>query len=253
MLENTTKQKIFFLILGIIFFLYGSFITLDWTLFFFDIAPVAQPEIPYTRIAKVSSAFLCATLAWITGIDGFNKSDTKKIQIVFISIAVGEVIFLLDIYIMGVIIFALTQILLIWRNGQGFRNYNQTETLKNRLRWGILLAAIISLITVLIFILIIYPNLVGSDLLIVIMIYAILVSISLWTGWMTFRIGFFPKKNVLMISIGMTCFFIADFLVGLNISLEPGTLRIITHYLTWIFYEPALLLLSLSGYQWKEK
>ncbi len=251
--ENKLKRKIFFIILAITFFLYGSYTTLDWTLYFFNIAPFVQPEIPYTRITKVSSAFLCAILAWIAGSDGINKQDTKKIRIVFLSIAIGEIIFLMDIYILGVISFGLTQILLIWRNGQGFKEYNQTEDLRKRLLLSIILAAVITFVMIFLFVLIVYPYLKGSFLFYIIIVYAVLLGISLWTAWMSRYVKFFPRKNAFLIALGMTFFFTADFLVGLNLSLPIGNERIITHYLTWIFYFPALLLLALSSYKWKEK
>jgi len=92
-----------------------------------------------------------------------------------------------------------------------------------------------------------------SPLFLLITIYAVLLSISLWMALMSLHIKFFDVKNSFLIAIGMSFFFVADFLVGFNLSLEIGTQRIVTLYLTWVFYLPALLLLSLSSYRWKNK
>mgnify|MGYP006278184347 CR=1 FL=1 len=251
MIENPKKEKKFFLLLAVIIFLYGSFTTLDWTLFFFGIAPLKQPEIIYTRITKVTSAFLCAILAWISGKDGFKKKDTMKIRIVFASIALGEIIFLMDIYILGVISFALTQILLIWRNGSGIMEYFQNTNKKEQYTKAVLTGAVVVGIMIILYLFVIYPVLSKSPLFLLISVYAILLSISLWMALMSIHINYFEKKNAFLIAIGMSFFFIADFLVGFNLSLEIGIERVITHYLTWIFYLPALLLLALSSYQWK--
>ena len=253
MIENKLKRKFFFLILAVVFFLYGSYTTLDWTLYFFGIAPLKQPEIPYTRITKVSSAFLCAILAWISGKDGFDKRDIKRIRIVFTSIAIGEIIFLMDIYALGVISFGLTQILLIWRNGNGLKEFFKAEEKKSNYIKAILTGAIVAIVMIFFYALIIYPVLSKSPLFLLITIYAVLLSISLWMAWMSLNIKFFDVKNAFLIAVGMSFFFIADFLVGFNLSLEIGTQRIVTHYLTWVFYLPALLLLSLSCYKWKNR
>ena len=252
MIENKKKRRVFLVILAVIVFLYGSYTTLDWTLYFFGIAPLKQPEIPYTRITKVSSAFLCATLAWISGKDGFDKRDVKRIRIVFASIAIGEIIFLMDIYALGVISFGLTQILLIWRNGNGLKEFFKADEKKNNYIKAILTGTIVAILMIFFYVFVIYPILSKSRLFLLITIYAVLLSISLWMAWMSLHIKLFDFKNAFLIAIGMSFFFIADFLVGFNLSLEIGTQRIITHYLTWVFYLPALLLLSLSSYKWKK-
>ena len=47
----------------------------------------------------------------------------------------------------------------------------------------------------------------------------------------------------------MSIFFIGDFLVGLNLSTDPGIKKMIFESLIWMFYAPALLFLAFSGYK----
>lgn len=76
---------------------------------------------------------------------------------------------------------------------------------------------------------------------VVIVAYGLYVIVSLYTAWGTLRRGFFPRRNAWMIAIGMTCFFLCDFNIGLSF-LVPFLGAFV-----WIFYTPALLLLSTSG------
>jgi hypothetical protein len=71
-----------------------------------------------------------------------------------------------------------------------------------------------------------------------------------WTAGKRTRVGYFPRTNAMLIAIGATCFFVGDYLVGFNLSLEPTMARATTLFLTWVFYAPAIALLALSGYRW---
>ena len=71
-------------------------------------------------------------------------------------------------------------------------------------------------------------------------------------GWINLRTGRFPRRNALLIAIGASCFFIGDYLVGFNLSLGPSMARVVTVFLTWLFYAPSITLFALSGYRWDD-
>ncbi|TXT54016.1 MAG: putative YhhN-like protein [Promethearchaeota archaeon] len=246
--DNKRKKRLFLVIIGLILLLSSSFLTFDWTVFYFEEYNLTQPELPYTRISKVSTAFLIVILVWIAGKNNVFKEDQLKIRITFSVIAVGEIAFLFDVYILAVGIFGIIQFLLIWRNGQGLVPYFRNLKERKRFSYSFSIAITILIIELLLFFMILFPNLQGNPLFPIISTYAILLGISLWVGWMALTTKKFPKKNAIFIVLGMSFFFIADFLVGLNLSLPFNITRVITHYLTWIFYTPALLCIALSHY-----
>jgi len=75
----------------------------------------------------------------------------------------------------------------------------------------------------------------------VIVAYGVYVIFSLYTAWGVFRRDFYPKLNKWMIALGMTCFFLCDLNVGLSFVSK------FADALVWMFYTPALVLLSYSG------
>ena len=53
-------------------------------------------------------------------------------------------------------------------------------------------------------------------------------------------------------AVGMTLFMLCDVNVAGNLALPPGSLtRVVTESLTWMFYGPALCLISLSAWRYQ--
>ena len=150
----------------------------------------------------------------------------------------------------AILLFLVSQVLLALRNGQGFRAYFRRKSGIVDYVGDILLALAVLVITGLLFVLTLLENLKGSPMLYVVPVYALFLDLSLWTGWMALRVRHFPKVNANLIALGATCFFIGDYLVGFNLSLEPSLRRTATLFLTWVFYAPAITLLAMSGYRW---
>ena len=252
------KQKRVCILLGLIIALTASFLTFDWTQYYFDLVRVSDPELMYTRIAKTLTSFLIFLLAMSAGDDGINETDPRKLRWAFVAIFAGDILFLLNeihpaFDYAAILSFLVGQVLLVLRNGQGFRAYFQRKSGIGTYAGDILLGLAIVVITGLLFALTLLENLQGSPLLYVIAVYALFLDVSLWTGWTTLRAGYFPRANALLIAAGATCFFIGDYLVGFNLSLEPSLQRAATVFATWAFYAPAITLLALSGYRWVKK
>jgi hypothetical protein len=100
--------------------------------------------------------------------------------------------------------------------------------------------------------------------------YLLILSVSLWAGWASIRIGYLPRANSIKTAIGLTCFYLCDISVILNLAsgldnaIVPSVpfdyvnvypawdgIQYIVHNITWIFYTPALMLIALSVYKTK--
>jgi hypothetical protein len=251
------KQKRVCILVGLIIFLTASFLTFDWTQYYFDLIRVSDPELMYTRIAKTLTSFLIFLLALSVGDDGISEIDPVKLRRAFIVIFAGDLMFLMDeihpaFDYVAILLFLGGQVLLVLRNGQGFRAYFRRKSGIVDYVGDILLALAVLAITGLLFALTLLENLKGSPMLYVVPVYALFLDLSLWTGWTAPRARYFPKTNATLIALGATLFFVGDYLVGFNLSLEPSAQRVTTVFMTWIFYAPAITLLALSGYRWSK-
>lgn len=242
-------------LLGLIIFLSASFLTFDWTQYLLDQVRISDPELMYTRAAKTLTSFLVFLLAIGVGADGLGAADTRKLRYAFVAIFCGDLLFLLDelhpaFDYAAVLAFLVGQVLIILRNGQGLREYLRGKPDAGRLGRAAALGAGVLLMTAVLFVGTLLQHLRGSPMLPIIAVYAVILDLSLWTGWMTLRTGRFPRRNAILIAAGATCFFVGDYLVGFNLSLEPSLQRATTVFLTWLFYAPAITLFALSGYRW---
>jgi len=243
------------LLLALILALTASFLTFDWTQYAFGLVRIADPERLYTRITKTLASFLVFLLALSVGEDGINRRDPNKLRACFVAIFSGDLLFLLDEFspyfdYVAILMFLLGHVLVILRNGQGLHAHFQHKQKPGDYIIDIASAVGILLFTFLLFWLTLLEHLRGDPLLYILIVYALVLDASLWTGLVALRAGYFPRSNALMIAIGATCFFIGDYLVGFNLSLEPSLQRAVTLFLTWVFYTPAISLFALSGYRW---
>jgi hypothetical protein len=248
---NRYKRIILFIMLCFIIFLYGGFLTLDWYVFSHHLFDVNHPEVPYSRISKVSATVLCCIIIWMIGKDGFQKKDTIILRIIALFIIFGDLLFLFDLEIPAVMCFGICQLLFIKRHSPGLKNYITAKRPGSHLFLDIVIIGVLSLASVIFFTFVFLPAQGISVLFFVILLYVIVLCVSLWMAWATPRLKFFPKPNAFLILIGLTCFFIGDITVGFGIALS-GEHRVLVKYLTWILYVPGLVLPTLSGYDLKK-
>jgi hypothetical protein len=186
-------------------------------------------------------------LAWITLKDAFNRRDNLKLSVAYSIIVLGDTVFFFDVHsVIGVFTFALAHLTLIYRNANGIKGYRRRGIL-----WAIL--PLILAFSLALMFLVFYPMLKDNlPYFYTLLGYAIIISGSLWAAIAADKIGFFPKANAVLIVTGIACFFLSDVCVGFYRSLPAGYDRVFATYLTWIFYAPALVLTSLSGYDLKK-
>lgn len=249
------KRRRVLALLGLIIFLSGSFLTFDWMQLFLGQVRVSDPELMYTRLAKTLTSFLIFALALSIGRDGLDPADTRRLRNAFVAIFAGDVLFLLDeitptFDYLAVLAFLVGQVLMILRNGHGLRRYWGSQAAATGRSVDVLMGAGILLATAALFVVTLLEHLRGTPMLPVVAVYAVVLDLSLWTGWMTLRTSQFPRRNAVLIAAGALCFFLGDYLVGFNLSLEPSLARTVTVFLTWVFYAPAITLFALSGYRW---
>ena len=197
----------------------------------------------HTRLLKRVMPFICAAIVFLIGKDCLNKKDATFLKISYLMILGAEISFTLSKVILAIAFFGLCQIFLIIRHSAGISN-SIKENKKFLLISGIIIGIVVAVLIATIF----YPTLGTGTLLYSIVIYGIILGISLWIGIANYHIGNFPKKNALLIMIGITLFFISDFLVGLEIIIGDAYSKNILNLFLWILYIPAITLIALSGY-----
>lgn len=254
---TTAKRRAVITISGLILFIAGTFVAADWIVYYFcDIKKLEGTcsFSMYQNITKFCTTCLNALLAWIIVNDGIDRRDTILLSLAFAFTVLAD-FFLKILYntdpsgrdnylLAGIITFMIVQTFYIIRhsrNMKGYFIYDSGIIKKNvftEALWFILIAAAVSVI--------IYLR--PKPLTATVLIYAAFLITSLATAWGTIRRSFYPRKNAWMIAIGLTCFFCCD--VNVGISILPDTP--IANNVIWMFYTPALMLLSLSGYRWEE-
>lgn len=249
------KQTRVLILVGLIVALTASFLTFDWTQYAFGIVRVSDPEWLYSRLTKTLASFLIFLLALGVGADGIDAGDPKRLRRAFVAMFAGDFLFLMDEFnpaadYAAVLAFLVGHVLILIRNGHGLRAYLREG--KHRAADIATAVGIVGL-TVALFVATLLPHLRGSPMLYVLLAYSVVLDASLWMGWASLRIGYFPRANALLIATGATLFFVGDYLVGFNLSLPLSIERATTVFGTWVFYAPAIALFALSGYRWAHR
>ncbi|WP_406241931.1 hypothetical protein ACF3M2_13385 [Tissierella carlieri] len=250
---DKSKFKFVWIIIFLIIFISGSFITLDWARFFIVKEELKYNRFLYTYIAKFLIVILSTTLVFIIGENGLSHSDTKNLKFIYIFIILADISLVIfkEPYI-GIILFSIVQLGLISRNGSAIlKNFtiDKSKVLSNNIFINTVLATVL-------FILIIMKvanNLMKeSTLFYILKFYVVLLSASLLIAIANLLLKIFPKPNSILVTIGMFFFVLCDLNVGLTMALQLGNFSLITDSLIWMFYTPALTLIALSGYNYYE-
>ncbi len=250
------KQIKVYFFLTMILVLTASFLTFDWTQYYFGIVRSSDPEWLYSRLTKTATSLVVFLLAFSIGGDEMDPSDHRRLRRCFLAIFAGDLLFLLDeisplFDLFAVLAFLTGHILVIVRNAQGLLPYFRRKLPASSFLLAVLSATAILFLTGILYIFTLFNQVRGSPFQYVFPVYALVLDLSLWAGWMTLQSGYFPKPNAVLIALGATFFFVGDYLVGFNLTLAPSLQRTTTLFMTWIFYAPAITLLALSGYRWK--
>lgn len=207
-----------------------------------------QYDIFPSAILKRINVLLAAAIAWSAGRDSLSRKDSRRMKGVFAFVCLGETFFAFGEREIGVGMFAICQTLLIIRNSTGLRVKLACASYEKKRK---LYLTSLVIILILIMLSIVFKSLTKVDISsVTAFLYGIILSISLWAGLACSILNLLPKTNSVMASIGMICFYCCDVLVGLDAILPPGLPWLLANSFIWIFYIPALVLLSLSSYRY---
>jgi len=109
---------------------------------------------------------------------------------------------------LAVLVFMVGHVLIILRNGQGVWAYLRAKSATRHRTIDLVTALGVVLVTAILFVLTLLERLRGSPLLVILVAYAAVPDLSLWTGWASTRAGYFPRRNALLIASGALCFFV---------------------------------------------
>lgn len=233
------------IIIALILVFSGAFITLD-LIQVFEIQTISKD---FSPILKGPIILLTTILVFFIKVYGISRWDTRLLKITFIMVIIADIsLVVFNKPYVGIIIFSLVQLLLIYRNGYCIhKRYSVGEILDRTTMLFIL--ALISLLFV--YLISIYSYITDIYLYILFIYYGTIKSFSLLVAILSFRYKVFPKINGLLLLIGVVCFYLCDLNVGLTIVLNKGFIKNLSNVLIWIFYTPALTLIALSGYDFR--
>lgn len=267
--KTNLKRIIVFIILLLLLALYSSFITAD--IF------TGDSENTYSRIIKYCTILMCFALTLLIGKDCHDAKDRILLKAALALHAVGDFfISALGMFTTAVCVFFFMQIAYIIRHSRGFK-INKKEIISGILILGPLAGVLVA----------VSPMLVKAGIFLPVFVYSLALMLSVWIGIGNIWRKFYPRTIDWIIAIAMIFFFFCDLNVGLYHSLSrdghallvhavglpanmargmvpdaqttalieqvtllvPYTVRSIIGVLVWIFYLPAVLLLSLSGFR----
>jgi len=194
----------------------------------------------YLISVKYAIILLCFIITIMIGRNGHDKIDTLILQSgLFFTACADYCLVVSNKFILGVLIFCIVQIIYILR---------YTRDLKSRVKIFSALLIIYIVLSVIAF----TAYKAGKfdlRLILICLFYSCLLTTSLITGIRTLKTNYFPLYSSVLISIGMSLFFMCDINVALfNIFRSGNHISIISGILIWIFYVPAQVMLALSGY-----
>lgn len=200
------------------------------------------------ELMKRITVLLAAALIWLAGRDALDQRDNKLMKLIFIIIVIGEAFFLLGKPFGAILAFMLCQLLLIIRHTKGLSNKLSKAPLPKTI--VLFFLAVVLLLLPRVAITLLPISKLTLPLLIIGTLYGIILGASLWAGIASFSLGLFPRRNSIMIAVGMLCFYVCDLLVGLDGLQLQEAAGIPISAIIWFFYVPAIALLALSSYNY---
>jgi hypothetical protein len=246
------KLKTAFLLAGLILFITGSFISIDWMNTF------TGSQSFYPAYAKPAVSILCALIVFLSWGRKLDRKDYWLLASAFLCIVIVDITMSIYVYsankalgsavfFVGAALSIVAHILLIIRHAKGFHFLRGGDGFFKK--YGFALAFYLPVIVIFLA-LIPFLNKVGQFW--PPLIYAIILTTSLWVAWEAFRHRLFPRTNAWLIALGVTFWFVCE-LVGVVHNIEIGFLSTLAMNLTWHFYMPAILLLAFSGFKFGEE
>ncbi len=249
-LDRNLKRA--FLLAGLVLFITGSFVSIDW------MNTLTGSRSFYPAYAKPTVSVLCALIVFLAFRRNLGKKDFWLLASAFLCIVIVDVTMSIYVYspnkvlggavfLVGAALSIVAHFVLIIRHAKGFQFLRKEEGFFRK--FGFALAFYLPVIVIFLM-LIPFLNKVGQFW--PSLIYAIILTTSLWVAWEAFRHHLFPRTNTWLIALGVTFWFVCE-LVGVVHNIEIGFFSTLAMNLTWHFYMPAILLLAFSGFDFGEE
>ena len=222
---------------------------LDWSRLFHFAATGRVDEFLLSRVIKLGLSFAVTLLVWTASGTGLSSRDRFLMRTVFALFSGADIAFFCAEYHAGIGIFALGQIVFIFRNAAGIPAVFSDARLTNKARRVVTTLIVTAVVHVVLMKLIFGPH-TDNPMFGMIVGYSVLLCLSLNAGIITRITGYFPGFNSWLLVAGVVMLYFGDMTVGLNLILPHDRSYIISTSLTWFFYLPAILLFALSAFRW---
>lgn len=193
----------------------------------------------YSIGLKYLTVILCFVMSLLIGSDRHSKKDKFLVQLARLFTLIADYfIVLFDEYKFGVFFFCLVQIAYIIRHSiMEKKKHKNFVFLIVALMLALLMSLNINIIKI------------ERNLVILTLVYASLLTTSLYCAISTINRGHYSKQDSWIIAIGMFLFFMCDLNVGLFNIIKKESIKFFVGFLIWLFYLPSQLLLTLSGFR----
>lgn len=242
---SAAKANVVRVLMGLIMFLTGTYVGVDWAGFFHGFTSTYPARAGYAR------TILCALLGWMIGDARVDVRDARLLGAAFaITLVADYFLIIVDRMTPGVALFLVVHALLIVRHARGFRaSLAPPERARTLRLLGV--TALVAYGSAGALIVAVTPILKRTGMFALDAVYLLVLATSMWMAWGTLIRSFYALRNAWFITVGMTCFFCCDVTVGLAAALEGTTQGAVLNDLVGFFYSPALVLLAYSGYRWR--
>ena len=253
-MEKISKIKMYFIFVltGINFFLAGIFYSFDWGKDILKIIPL------FPFYLKGLFSLICTIAVWSAGKHAFDPKDSLIFRISFLCTFIGDIGFLIPVltpfnppwlFIATMAVYIAFHCLSIIRYMHGIKEPREDfNPLLFRIFLGVIIYGLLFFIMI-----VLTGTLIKQGLLIPVVLYGILLTTDVFFGINTLSLRFFPLINARLIATGVILFFFCDMAEAWKIASAGTPIYDIAVRITWIFYGPSLILISLSGYLWHEE
>ncbi|MFX1589817.1 MAG: hypothetical protein ACFFC1_16855 [Promethearchaeota archaeon] len=247
------KKKIIYIFVLIAVIILISFIIADWVAFFNGYMSL------YSAIMKPVVSVITGIIVFSIGQNALDQKDKRLLTISYFfiiptDISMSIVRFApnedvgLIVFLIGGILSILAHVVLIIRHGKGFGYLKSKE--RGFFSKILPLLIIYAIITVIFIPLV--PGFIAVGHLEIGAFYAGFLGISTWIAYETIPNNLYPRRNAWYIFIAILCWLLTE-VVGAIYNIQIGVASDVVFNIIWIFYGTNVILLSLSGYRWKEE
>lgn len=216
---------------------------LELTLWYYQFVrhePLSSLYHLFDEIIRFGRTAGCAALWLVLWPKRIRLSDARKLSLALILAVVADFFLILrHQFIVGIGFFAVMQVALLVRHGQGFGQLCPTSRLWVALGAGITLLVSGNVL--------LYAPLSHLGLSLPVLIYSTLLVSSCWVAYAAIYRQVLPVPNARLACWAMLLFLACDITVGIGAAFGQRDWGALVRCTTGLFYTPSLLLLVLSG------